>query len=148
MNDPLENFFCCQRQWGGTSENPNIKECCKNTQALCVINSVCGTVTKGNTKGNKQSLDVKTETRPLPKRQGKQKKPPVKNLPTILKGKENCTEYVVKPSDFNETRTEAASDTESSDLENITSPEIISPVTSEISDDEIPVTSEGVNLST
>ena len=72
----------------------------------------------------------------------------MKNLPTTLKGKENCTEYVVKPSDFNETRTEAASDTKLSDLEDITSPEIISPVTSEISDDEVPATSEGVNLST
>ena len=40
--DPLEQFFGCQRQRGGTSENPNVAEFCKNTQALRVINTACG----------------------------------------------------------------------------------------------------------
>ena len=50
--DPLEKFFECQRQRGGTSENPNVSEFCKNTQALRVINSVCGDVARGNCRGN------------------------------------------------------------------------------------------------
>jgi len=49
--DPLENFFGCQRQRGRTGENPNVQQFCKNTQALRVINSVCGTVAKGNCCG-------------------------------------------------------------------------------------------------
>ena len=52
--DPLENFFGCQRQRCRTNENPNLHKLCKNTQALRVINSVCGTVSKGNCRGNKQ----------------------------------------------------------------------------------------------
>jgi len=66
--DPLENFFGCQRQRRGAHENPNMSEFCKNTNALRVINSVCGDVTKGNCRGNKQALDVQIESRPLRKR--------------------------------------------------------------------------------
>lgn len=39
--DPLEQFFGCQRQRGGTSKNPTVAEFCKNTQALRVINTAC-----------------------------------------------------------------------------------------------------------
>ena len=56
--DPLEKFFGCQRQRGGTSENPNVSEFCKNTQALRVINSVCGDVSQGNCRGNKLSRNL------------------------------------------------------------------------------------------
>ena len=31
--DPVEKFFGCQRQRGGTNENPTVAEFCKNTQA-------------------------------------------------------------------------------------------------------------------
>ena len=31
--DPIENFFGCQRQRGGTNENPNAVEYYQNTQA-------------------------------------------------------------------------------------------------------------------
>ena len=31
---PLEQFFGCQRQRGGTHENPTVQEFYKNTQAL------------------------------------------------------------------------------------------------------------------
>ena len=34
--DPLENFFGCQRQRGGTSDNPTLHEFYNNTQALRV----------------------------------------------------------------------------------------------------------------
>ena len=44
--DPLEQFFGCQRQRGRSSDNPNVKEFCKNTQALRVVNSLCTNVTK------------------------------------------------------------------------------------------------------
>ena len=66
--DPLENFFGCQRQRCRTNENPNLNEFCKNTQALRVINSVCGTVSKGNCRGNKQGVDMDENNKPLPKR--------------------------------------------------------------------------------
>ena len=65
--DPLEKFFGVQRQRGRTGENPNVSQFCKNTQALRVINSVCGNVSKGNCRGRKQSIDMK-DTKPLPKR--------------------------------------------------------------------------------
>ena len=66
--DPLENFFGCQRQRCRTNGNPNLHEFCKNTQALRVINSVCGTVSKGNCRGNKQVTDMDENNKPLPKR--------------------------------------------------------------------------------
>ena len=65
--DPLENFFGCQRQRGRTSENPTVQEFCKNTQALRVINSVCGSISKGNCRGRKQLLDLEKENKPLAK---------------------------------------------------------------------------------
>ena len=63
----MENFFGVQRQRGRTGEKPNVSQFCKNTQALRVINSVCGNVSKGNCRGWKQSIDMK-DTKPLPKR--------------------------------------------------------------------------------
>ena len=66
--DPLEKFFGCQRQRGKSSENPNVYEFCKNTQALRVINSVCGNVPRGNCRGSKHSIDWQAESKPLPKR--------------------------------------------------------------------------------
>ena len=66
--NPLENFFGCQRQRCRTNENPNLNEFCKNTQALRVINSVCGTISKGNCRGNKQGVDMDENNKPLPKR--------------------------------------------------------------------------------
>ena len=39
--DPLEKFFGCQRQVGGTHDNPTVKEFQQNTQALRVVNSFC-----------------------------------------------------------------------------------------------------------
>ena len=72
--DPLENFFGCQRQRGGTGENPNVASFCKNTQALRVINTTCINVraSTGNCRGNKeQPLAVNDENKPIPKRRRK-----------------------------------------------------------------------------
>ena len=66
--DPLEKFFGCQRQRGTTNENPNVAQFCKNTQALRVINGVCGNVSKSNCRGNKTSIGREKENCPLPKR--------------------------------------------------------------------------------
>ena len=44
--DPLQNFFGVQRQRGRTGENPNASQFCTNTQAIRVINSVCGNISK------------------------------------------------------------------------------------------------------
>jgi len=65
--DPLENFFGMQRQRGRTGENPNVFQFCKNTQAIQIMNSVCGNVSKGNCRGRKQSIDME-DNAPLPKR--------------------------------------------------------------------------------
>ena len=35
--DPLENFFGCQRQRGGNSDNPTVQDFFNNTQALRVV---------------------------------------------------------------------------------------------------------------
>ena len=48
--DPLENFFGCQRQRGVTSEN-NVAEFTQNTQALRVVNSLCRDPIRGNCRG-------------------------------------------------------------------------------------------------
>lgn len=53
---------------GGASENPKVQDFCKNTQALRVINSVCGSVPRGNCRGNKQLMDRQLDHNPLPKR--------------------------------------------------------------------------------
>lgn len=66
--DPSEKFFGCQHQRGKSSENPNVYEFCKNTQALRVINSVCGNVPRGNCRGSKHAIDWEAENKPLPKR--------------------------------------------------------------------------------
>ena len=66
--DPLEKFFGCQRQRGGTNENPNMQQFCKNTQALRVINSSCAHVARGNCRGRKETINWEKENKPLPKR--------------------------------------------------------------------------------
>ena len=71
--DPLENFFGCQRQRGRTNENPTCAGFVKNTQALQVINSVAGDVPKGNCRGRKNKINVEEENIPLPKRRRKHK---------------------------------------------------------------------------
>ena len=64
--DPLEQFFGCQRQRGGTHENPNCQEFMRNTQALKVINSFCKVPSKVNCRGN-LDRDIGDENEPLPK---------------------------------------------------------------------------------
>ena len=74
--DPLEKFFGNQRQRGGVNENPTVQEFCKNTQALRVINNVCGEVS-GNCRGRKRSRendDPLQENTPLRKRKAIRKK--------------------------------------------------------------------------
>ena len=65
--DPLEQFFGCQRQRGRTHENPNCQEFMRNTQALRVINTFCKVPSKGNCRGN-LDRDIRDENAPLPKR--------------------------------------------------------------------------------
>lgn len=67
--DPVEKFFGCQRQRGGTNENPTVVEFCKNTQALRVISNFCRPSVHGNCRGNKSHLAIsEEENAPLPKR--------------------------------------------------------------------------------
>ena len=68
--DPLEKFFGQQRQRGRTNENPNAKDFLKNTQALHVVNSTCGTI-RGNCRGNStEHKQLEAECTPLSKRKG------------------------------------------------------------------------------
>ena len=70
--DPLENFFGCQRQRGGTHDNPTVAEFEKNMQALRVINSSRSTqIPQGPAKGNcrgfsNESILTDKENTPLP----------------------------------------------------------------------------------
>jgi len=70
--DPLEKFFGLQRQRGRVNENPNIREFCKNTQALRVINCSCLNTVKGNCRGSKNkemtAAELEKESQPLRKR--------------------------------------------------------------------------------
>ena len=60
--DPLENFFGCQRQRGGTSENPSVAEFTQNTQALRVVNSLCRAPVRGNCRAaNTKNKDKAVE---------------------------------------------------------------------------------------
>ena len=136
-----------------------------------VVNSVCRTVSKGNSRGNKQIIDLQTENKPLPKcRKAKKQKVPMKKLPATLgnislsdltipqskdpaklldlsaTGKppllpiskeENCADTVsaCKLSGLLVAKMEEAANIDMELSEDITSPDI-SPVTSEISDDD------------
>jgi len=66
--DTLEQLCGCQRQRGKSHENPNMEQFCKGTQAFRVINGTCGSVMRGNCKGNKAAIDWEQENCPLPKR--------------------------------------------------------------------------------
>jgi len=45
-----------------------MEQFCKGTQAFRVINGTCGSVRRGNCKGNKTKIDWERENCPLPKR--------------------------------------------------------------------------------
>ena len=68
--DPLENYFGCQRQRGGTSDNPNAAEFGYNTQALRIINSFCRGPIRGNCRLplGKENTSPEFDSAPLPKR--------------------------------------------------------------------------------
>ena len=74
--DPLENFFGCQRQRGGTHDNPTVKEFQQNTQALRVVNSFCRPVVKGNCRGNMtmKEIDKENINSTLPRKSTKRQK--------------------------------------------------------------------------
>ena len=68
--DPLEQFFGCQRPRGGVHDNPNAVEFLNNSQVLRVVNSSCTKVGKGNCRGNitAVNVDLEKESLPLPRR--------------------------------------------------------------------------------
>ena len=72
--DPLEQFFGCQRQRGGVHDNPNVVEFLNNSQVLRVVNSFHTKVGKGNCRGNVTDavdVDLEKESLPLPTRKRK-----------------------------------------------------------------------------
>jgi len=67
--DTIEKFFGCQRQRGGTNENPTVPEFNKNTQALRVVNSFYRHNASGNCRGGMEEVGQSNkENRPLEKR--------------------------------------------------------------------------------
>lgn len=77
--DPLESFFGCQRQRGGTGDNPSISEFYANTQALRVVDSFCRALVMSNCRGGvvgkKRSCeDSEIISTPLIKRRKKSNK--------------------------------------------------------------------------
>lgn len=75
--DPLENFFGCQRQRGGTNDNPTVQEYYSNTQALRVVNSFCRDPIRGNCRGNATSQRgslTSSDLNPIPRRNAHAKK--------------------------------------------------------------------------
>ena len=72
--DPLESFFGCQRQRGGTSDNPNVLDFCRNTQALRVVNSFCRPPKRGNCRKGAYEEENVPNNVPLPKRRAARKK--------------------------------------------------------------------------
>ena len=58
--DPLEQFFGCQRQRGGVNDNPTAQQFFVNTQALRTINGICHDV-RGNCRGSKRSRPIDSE---------------------------------------------------------------------------------------
>lgn len=73
--DPLKNYFGCQRQRGGTSDNPTVSEYFSNTEALRVVNSFCRNQVKGNCMWVKRNQEVdENDVMPIPKRQALQRK--------------------------------------------------------------------------
>lgn len=73
--DPLECFFGCQRQRGGTSDNPSVAEFYQNTQALRVIDSFCRGPIRGNCReAAKRQRGNEPLSTPLAKRRRLSKK--------------------------------------------------------------------------
>ena len=74
--DPLENFFGCQRQRGGTNDNPTAQEYHSNTQALRVVNSFCRDPIRGNCRGNatRQTIFTESDMEPIPRRNSHKRK--------------------------------------------------------------------------
>ena len=72
----IEKFFGCQRQRGGTHDNPNAQEFLKNTQAFRVFNSVSKGPVRGNCRGTNSpfNIDMEKENKPLPKRSANRRK--------------------------------------------------------------------------
>ena len=71
--DTLENCFGCQRQKGGTSDNPTIKEYYSNIESLSVINSFCRSQVRGNCRGVNSYKEVdENDILPIPKRKALQ----------------------------------------------------------------------------
>jgi len=50
-----------------TNKNPTVKEFCKNSEVLRVINGTCTDVQRGNSRGSKSTFDMKKESAPLSK---------------------------------------------------------------------------------
>lgn len=65
-----DKFFGCQRQRGGTNENPNVSEFCKNSGTIRIVDSVCRAAVRGNCRGQSQrdGLSIEKASDPLTKR--------------------------------------------------------------------------------
>ncbi len=74
--DPLENYLGKQRQRGGRNENPSVKQCLDNADALRIqgsmaLDPVRGTCRKRLSEIDEQSVIEESVQTPLPKRKKK-----------------------------------------------------------------------------
>ncbi len=73
MPRPIRLFFGCQRQRGGTGDNPSAREFYNNSQALRVVDSFC----RGPVRGNCRE----------PGKRLKENMPPIDNTPLAKRRK-------------------------------------------------------------
>lgn len=66
--DPLENYFGCQRQRGGTSDNPTVEEFQRGTETLRIVDSFCRGPVRGNCRGGHERQPQPSDHRPLERR--------------------------------------------------------------------------------
>ena len=71
--DPLENYFGCQRQRGGPHDHPTVHDFQNNTQSLRVVQSLCCGPVRGNcqvssTNNTSKTTVTSSDCQPLPRR--------------------------------------------------------------------------------
>ena len=67
--DPMEKYFGCQRQRGGTNDNPSVQEYHRNSEAIRVMDSFCRAPIKGNCRGSAIATPInESDSTPLQKR--------------------------------------------------------------------------------
>lgn len=73
LSRPVREFFCCQRQCGGTSDSLTVQDYHQNTEALRVVNSFSRGPVRGNCRGSESQVSS-VDCAPIAKWQSSWKK--------------------------------------------------------------------------